>query len=32
MGGSKATQRADIRAAQRYWSDYLEEHARGTPK
>lgn len=32
LGGSKSSQRSDIRTAQRYWADYLEEHARGTPK
>ena len=25
VGGSKATQVRDIRTAQRYWRDYLEE-------
>lgn len=32
LGGSKSSQRSDIRTARRYWADYLEEHARGTPK
>ena len=32
LGGDKATQRSDIRTAQRYWTDYLEEMARGTSK
>ena len=32
LGGDKSSQRSDIRTAQRYWTDYLEEHARGTSK
>jgi len=32
LGGDKASQRSDIRTAQRYWSDYLEVVARGTSK
>jgi putative addiction module killer protein len=32
VGGHKASQRSDIRRAQRYWSDYLEVRARGTSK
>ena len=32
LGGDKSSQRSDIRTAQRHWTDYLEEHARGTSK
>jgi putative addiction module killer protein len=32
LGGDKASQRADIRNAQKYWIDYLEGINRGTPK
>jgi putative addiction module killer protein len=29
LGGDKASQRADIRSAQKYWADYLEATDRG---
>ena len=32
LGGDKASQRTDVRNAQKYWSDYLEVIARGTSK
>ena len=32
LGGDKASQRTDIRNAQKYWSDYLEVMTRGTSK
>jgi putative addiction module killer protein len=31
-GGAKGSQRADIRTAQRYWSDYQEGQRHGTSK
>ena len=32
VGGDKTSQRADIRRAQAYWTDYREATRRGTPK
>ena len=32
LGGDKASQRADIRNAQKHWTDYLEATHRGTSK
>jgi putative addiction module killer protein len=32
VGGDKASQRADIRKAQKFWADYLEASNRGTAK
>jgi putative addiction module killer protein len=32
LGGDKASQRADIRNAQKHWTDYLEAIDRGTSK